>query len=295
MSSPENQRRAGKKRKIDKLRLIGVIAGVTVILAGIVGLAYPAVGRYINRKAQNRAVDDYRQQAAQLTDDGGAKELVRDAIAYNEWIYGRGGVKDLEEAETPRYNEMLGMFATGIMGYLEIPAINVSLPIYHGAEEAVLQKGIAHLPGSSLPIGGKNTHTVLTGHSGIPASRLLTDLDRLKEGDIFTVTVLDSTAAYAVDEIKVVKPEDAEFRIEAGTDRCTLVTCVPIGVNTHRLLVRGSRTELAEPIPDPGASPDTLPKENGSFLPYILVIGMVILLGAILAVRIIKRHGGKGG
>lgn len=289
--------RAGKKRKTDKLRLIAIVIGSAVVLAGIVGLLYPAVGGYINRKMQNRAVDEYRQQAAELTENNEADKLLRDAAAYNEWIYGRGSVKDLEESEMTRYAEMLGMFPTGIMGYLEIPAIGVSLPIYHGAEEAVLQKGIGHLPGSSLPVGGENTHMVLTGHSGIPASRLLTDLDRLKEGDLFTVTVLDSTAAYAVDEIKVVKPEDAEFQIETDEDRCTLITCVPIGVNTHRLLVRGSRTELTkpnEPTPGPGSALNAPQQQSGNVLPYILVIGAVVIFGAVLSVRIIKRHGRKG-
>lgn len=279
------------------LRRAAVIIGSVIVLAGLIGLAYPAVGSFINRLAQGRAVRDYRQQAEQLTDGGEDERLLDEARRYNEWIYGRGSLGALDEQETERYNGVLAMSVTGIMGYLEIPSIDVSLPIYHGTEEAVLQVGVGHLAGSSLPIGGENTHAVLTGHSGLPSSRLFTDLDQLREGDTFTVTVLDSTATYMVDDIQVVKPEDAELTIEEGTDRCTLVTCVPIGVNTHRLLVRGSRVETAEPSPGPSLVSDAPREEEESraeeLMPYIIICA-IAALAALAGICIILRHDRKG-
>lgn len=238
------QKKNGQKRT-NKLQRVTMTVGILVILAGVAGLLYPIVGNYINHRQQGQLVDDYHREVEQLDRDDSTEELLNEAEEYNRWIYNRGAIEGLDEEQIRRYNGCLDMLDSGMMGSLEIPSIGVSLPIYHGTGEAVLQDGIGHLPGSSLPVGGENTHAVLVGHSGIPSSRLLTDLDQLENGDVFTVTVLGRTVAYAVDDIQVVKPEDADFQIEEGTDRCTLVTCVPLGVNTHRLLVRGSRTELS--------------------------------------------------
>ncbi len=298
------ERRAGRHRRgrIRGLRLAAVIIGAAIILAGVIGLAYPSVGGYINRLVQGRAVRSYRRQVEQLVESGESEIMLDQARQYNQWVYNRGGgIEDLDEQELEQYNDVLFMSVTGIMGYLEIPSIDVSLPIYHGTEEAVLQVGVGHLAGSSLPIGGENTHAVLTGHSGLPSSRLFTDLDQLQMDDTFSITVLDHTSAYVVDDIQVVKPEEAELAIEAGTDRCTLVTCVPIGANTHRLLVTGSRTELAQPSPSPGPGPSPVPsapqEEDESraeeLIPYIIICA-IVALAAILGICIIVRHDRKG-
>ena len=178
------------------------------------------------------------------------------------------------------------------MGYLEIPAIDVSLPIYHGTGEAVLQVGVGHLAGSSLPVGGENTHAVLTGHSGLPSARLFTDLDQLREGDTFTVTVLGRTAAYAVDDIQVVEPEDAELTFLEGEDLCTLVTCVPLGVNTHRLLVRGSRIETPEPGPSPEPAPEKPAEESGAVRrPPTVLLCAAVAAAVLLCTGIVLLHG----
>lgn len=284
--SEEHQRAESEQKRSNKLQRAVLIVGIIVLLAGVAGLLYPTVGEFVNRLIQGRLVDDYRREVAPLAENDNTDELLKEAEEYNRWIYGRGDMVSLDEEQIQQYNRILSISDSGIMGYLEIPSIDVSLPIYHGTEEAVLQAGIGHLPGTSLPVGGENTHAVLAGHSGIPSSRLLTDLDQLEEGDLFTVTVLDRTMAYAVDDIQVVKPEDASFVIEEGTDRCTLVTCVPLGVNTHRLLVRGSRTELPEQdVPTEG--------ERRNFMPYILIIGAVVTGIVILTLYMRIRHGRK--
>ena len=150
----------------------------------------------------------------------------------------------LSEEESAKYESTLDITGTGIMGYIQIPAINVNLPIYHSVEESVLQIAVGHIPGSSLPIGGERTHAVLSGHRGLPSAKLFSDLDRIVEGDIFTVTVLDQTVTYLVDQIRIVLPEETDdMAIEEGKDYCTLVTCTPYGINTHRMLVRGHRID----------------------------------------------------
>ena len=297
MSSPAERRAGGRRRsRTGGLRRAAVIIGAAIVLAGVIGLAYPSIGSYINRLAQGRAVREYRRQSEHLAESGESEILLDQARQYNRWVFSRGGgIKDLDEQEMERYNDVLAMSVTGIMGYLEIPSIDVSLPIYHGTEEAVLQVGVGHLAGSSLPVGGENTHAVLTGHSGLPSSRLFTDLDQLQTGDTFTITVLDHTAAYVVDDIQVVTPEEAELVIEDGTDRCTLVTCVPIGVNTHRLLVRGSRTEPAQPSPSPVPSAPREEEQSRAeqLMPYIMICA-VTALAAIIGICIIVRHDRKG-
>jgi sortase A len=149
-----------------------------------------------------------------------------------------------EPTQVIGYNDTLDITGTGIMGYIDIEKIGVELPIYHGVDQGVLQIGVGHLEGSSLPVGGENTHCILTGHRGLPSAKLFTDLDEMKIGDKFTVTVLDRVLTYEVDQIKVVLPEDtSELTIREGKDYCTLVTCTPYGINTHRLLIRGVRVE----------------------------------------------------
>lgn len=165
------------------------------------------------------------------------------ARAYNEAL--PDGVDfELTEEELAEYNSLLNIGGTGIMGYVQITAIGVNLPIYHSVDEAVLQIAVGHIPGSSLPVGGEGAHAVLSGHRGLPSAKLFSDLDQMVEGDTFTVNVMDQTITYMVDQIRIVLPEETDdLAIESGRDYCTLVTCTPYGINTHRMLVRGRRIE----------------------------------------------------
>ena len=151
---------------------------------------------------------------------------------------------NISEAEYAEYASILDITGTGIMGYIQIASIGVNLPVYHGVDEGILQIAVGHIPGSSFPIGGERTHAVMSGHRGLPSAKLFSDLDKLGEGDVFTVTVLDRTFTYMVDQIRIVLPEETdELAIQPGEDFCTLVTCTPYGINTHRMLVRGRRIE----------------------------------------------------
>ena len=206
-----------------------------MLLAGEGLLLYPMISNLIidwraqqEIKAYNAAVS-----ASLEAGDGVAEQMMADARRYNEALTGGGD-------EPVSYDDLLAL--TQSMGYVEIPKIDVYLPIYHGLEETTLQKGIGHMPESSLPVGGESTHAVLSGHTGLPAAKLFTDLDRMEEGDAFYIHVMDETLAYEVDQIKVVLPEETDdIRIQEGQDLVTLLTCTPYGVNSHRLLVRGHR------------------------------------------------------
>ena len=214
-----------------------------VFLAGLSLLLYPTVSDYWNSFHASRAVAAYAQEVADLN---GAEydALLEAARDYNVRVPERSNTFALTEAEQAEYQSLLNMDGTGIMGYIEIPNIKLSLPIYHGTEESVLQIAVGHLDWSALPVGGEGTHCVLSGHRGLPSAKLFTNLDQLREGDTFTLRVLDEVLCYEVDQIRVVEPQDtAALLPEPGQDLCTLVTCTPYGVNTHRLLVRGHRIE----------------------------------------------------
>lgn len=219
--------------------LIVLAAALLLIAAGVT--AYPMIANYINDKYQSTIRTEYAQEVEAM-DDGEIREAKEAAIAYNESLLPIRYDRQALQAAAESYDELLNLHGSGLMGYVEIPKIDVNLPIYHGTSEEVLQKGIGHLVGSSLPIGGEGFHSVLTGHSGLAGKRLFSDLDQLVPGDAFFLHVLGDTLAYEVTEINRVLPHETELLTAlAGEDLCTLVTCTPYGVNTHRLLVRGSR------------------------------------------------------
>lgn len=214
---------------------------MTVFLIGLSLLLYPVVSDFINSRSQSRAIAAYQQQLSQLSPQD-YTSLHEAADAYNAQLAAGPSSFTLTDAQKKAYDALLDPNGTGVMGYIEIDSIGVSLPIYHGVDDSVLAVGAGHLPGSSLPVGGESTHCVLSGHRGLPSSRLFTDLDRLQNGDIFLLHVLDETLAYQVDQILIVDPQDVSaLGITAGEDYCTLVTCTPYGINTQRLLVRGRR------------------------------------------------------
>ena len=215
---------------------------VIIFLAGLSLLLYPAVSNWWNSLHQTYAVASYVQQVADYSEEKN-KKFLEAAEEYNEKLFQNGSMPhDLSEEERKEYNSLLNITGDGMMGYVTIPKIQVDLPIYHGTDEAVLEVGVGHIPGTSLPVGGQNTHTVISGHRGLPSARLFTDIDQLQEGDTFSLNILDQTLTYEVDQIRTVLPDELQdLSIEEGQDYCTLVTCTPYGVNTHRLLVRGHR------------------------------------------------------
>ena len=209
------------------------------LAAGVIILCYPTVSSAINRRSGSYAIGQWRQDLVGLEDSALEEQRLR-AQRYNQELQ--------EKGEAEGYEECLNL-GNGMMGYIRIPKIDVELPIYHGVEEDTLARGVGHLPGTGLPIGGVGNHAVLTGHTGLPSARLFTDLTELQEGDLFYIHTLDQVLCYEVDQIKVVLPtEEEELMPRAGEDYCTLVTCTPYGINSHRLLVRGSRVSGAAQV-----------------------------------------------
>ncbi len=228
-----------KKNKVGILLVLMLFIGVCIML-------YPAISQYWNLKTQSRIVEDYQNTINSLSENEYEK-FFSDAEAYNEELFNLNDpfydYKSLKD-----YEKLLDVSGVGIMGYITIEKISVELPIYHGTSSDVLNIACGHLESTSLPIGGQNTHCVLSAHRGLPHAKLFTELDRMELGDTFTITVLNKTVTYQVDDISIVNPDEIQsLTIEKGQDRCTLLTCTPYGINTHRLLVRGTRVENAKP------------------------------------------------
>ena len=216
---------------------------VLILLTGVSLLLYPTVSDYWNSFHQSQAIASYVEAVAEI-DNTDYEKMWQEAVAYNEKLKENSGRWTPTDEELEEYERLLNVSDTGIMGYIEIPKIKVSLPIYHGTDEAILQIAIGHIPGSSLPVGGKGTHCVVSGHRGLPSAKLFTDLDQLEEGDLFMMRILDETLTYEVDQVRIVEPEElSDLEIDEDKDLCTLVTCTPYGINSHRLLVRGHRVE----------------------------------------------------
>ena len=225
------------KRKSNLLLILILIVGLSLLL-------YPPVSNWWNSYRQSKVVSDYAENVAHL-DNEEYQRILNDARAYNEAVaaYG-GGVSALSPEKRADYLRQLDVDGSGIMGYIDIQKIRCTLPIYHGTDDSILQIAIGHIEGSSLPVGGESTHCVLSGHRGLPSARLFTDIDQLVEGDTFLIRTLDEVLTYEVDQIRIVLPREVgDLCIEPGEDLCTLVTCTPYGINTHRLLVRGHRID----------------------------------------------------
>lgn len=233
------------------------------LLAGIALLLYPVVGTYLNERSFNDAVSHYEEAVRTLPDDE-RERMLAEARAYNDSLRGDPVrdpfVPNSGYAVPGNYDDVLDVDGAGLMGTVSIPSIGLALPVYHGTSDDVLAHGAGHIPQTSLPVGGAGTHAVLTGHTGLPTARLFTDLERLKEGDVFVIEVLGERRAYAVDDVRVVEPDDvSSIRVDGEREYVTLLTCTPYGVNSHRLLVRGAPCELpddevlapAAPVPWP--------------------------------------------
>ena len=251
---------------------LGTILMFLVLLIGIGLMAYPTVSNWWNSFHQSRAINSYAARVEEM-DPELIEQMLIEAHAYNARL-AAGDEARYDEASHTRYMSLLGPAGDGVMGYIEIDKIGVKLPVAHTVEESVLQRSVGHLEGSSLPVGGEGTHAVLSGHRGLPSARLFTDLANLTEGDTFVLTVLEQTLTYEVDQIRVVLPEEVDdLAVAPGEDYCTLVTCTPYGINTHRLLVRGSRVENARIAP--GVVADAVKIDPVVVAPFI---GIPILL-----------------
>ncbi|MCC8182749.1 MAG: class C sortase [Clostridiales bacterium] len=240
------KRTGGTRTKRSRDRWITIIL-VAVLLVGLCILLYPTVSNWWNERTASRAISNYDEAVSALSDED-YSAYFEAAEAYNRALQEVGSAAALVDPDLVEgYEELLDVTGTGIMGYITIEKIGVQLPIYHGTSNSVLTTGAGHLEGSSLPVGGEGTHCVISAHRGLPSTTLFTNLDQLEEGDTFTITVLERVFTYEVDQITIVLPTETEnLYIEDGEDYCTLMTCTPYGVNSHRLLVRGHRVDNAD-------------------------------------------------
>ena len=233
-------------KKSKKNNRITTVLLVVILLAGLGLLLYPTVANYWNSRHQSKAISSYAATVDNLSTQEKDNAWMA-AQEYNSRIMDRSNIFVLTDEDRAEYEKNLDVSGTGVMGYVEIPAIEVVLPIYHGTSESVLQVAVGHLDWTSLPVGGSGSHCVISGHRGLPSAKLFTHLDQLTEGDVFFIRVLDEVLTYEVDQVLIVLPQIvSDLVIEDGKDYCTLVTCTPYGINTHRLLVRGHRIENAQ-------------------------------------------------
>lgn len=267
-----------KKRKFN---MISTIVLLILFLVGLSVMLYPTVSDWWNSKVQTQAVVEYQQAVAKL-DDSEKKAVFAKAHAYNSYLNTLSSpFEEYEQLEQEGffYDNILNVSGTGIMGYITIPQIQVQLPIYHGTSAEVLNVAVGHLQGSSLPVGGKNTHAVISAHRGLPSARLFTDLDELVEGDIFTITILDEVYTYEVDKIRIVLPNEIDkLAIVPGEDRVTLMTCTPYGINTHRLLVQAKRIDT-QYVSNAVAAPDAVRVDPMLVVPVLcvpLLVGLIV-------------------
>ena len=251
---------------------------LVVFLLGLSLLLYPSFSNYWNSFTSSKAIGSYADQVAGMDEDR-YQRIWESAYSYNQALTTRTNQYILTEEMNGEYQELLNVGGTGIMGYIEIASLGVSLPIYHGTSDAVLQIAVGHLDWTSLPVGGESTHCVLSGHRGLPSAKLFTNLDKLVVGDTFILRVLDEILTYEVDQILIVEPHVTEnLHIEEGKDYCTLVTCTPYGINSHRLLVRGHRVENAAEARIVRVTADAIQIEPVIVAPILAAPMLLILL-----------------
>lgn len=263
---------------------LSTIVLTIILIIGVSLLLYPTVSDYWNEFHQSKAIASY-VEVVETMDEEKIQSILDEAIAYNERLRSKANRWNLSEEDIAEYNNTLNVSGTGIMGYIDIPSITVQLPIYHSTDEEVLQIGVGHIEGSSLPVGGEGTHAVVSGHRGLRSAKLFTDIDQLSEGDIFKFYVLGETLTYQIDQIRIVLPDELnDLKIEPGKDYVTLVTCTPYGINSHRLLVRGHRIENTD-------AEKTVVTEATQIKPlYVSVIlSFILLILYVIVVKLIDR------
>ena len=259
---------------------ISTILLIIVFAAGISLLLYPTISDWWNSFHQTQVITTYSNEVDNLNEETYAA-LLESAEEYNEWLFTSGHGLGLDDDELEEYEAQLSFGTTSVIAYIEIPKIDVYLPIYHGTSDSVLSSGIGHLEGSSLPVGGMSTHCVLSGHRGLVSSKLFTDIDELEIGDTFIIHVLGETLTYEVDQILIVLPtETSALQIEEGEDLVTLLTCTPYGINTHRLLVRGHRVENESEITvtADATQVDTTSVASGLAAAVLVVLFIIVMI-----------------
>ena len=265
---------------------------ILILFAGLSLLLYPSISNYWNSFHSTQAISNYTEEVANL-DHQEYDDLWDAARKYNEELSRHGTAYRLTDEQTQQYETLLNVSGLGIMGSIEIPEIDVNLPIYHGTDESVLQVAVGHLEWSSLPIGGDGTHCVLSGHRGLPSAKLFTNLDQLEKGDTFLLRILDEVLTYEVDQIFIVEPQEtAALQIEHGKDYCTLITCTPYGINTHRLLVRGHRIDTLQEASAVRIIADAIQIEPLLVTPIVALPILLVLLMILLRPRKPRNYGG---
>lgn len=275
-----------KRKKTTILLLLGMCIGLALLL-------YPTLSDWWNQFHQSRVINDYAESVSSMSATEYEK-IWQDAVEYNGTVSLRPNRYVLDAESKKEYEAALNPQNNGVMGYVEIPSISVSLPVYHGTDSAVLQVAVGHLEWTSLPTGGEGTHCVLSGHRGLPSATLFTNLDQVKEGELFHLRVLNETLTYQVDQIKVVEPKDTQdLVIEEGKDYCTLFTCTPYGINSHRLLLRGVRVETPEEAVKLFVTSDASRIDPLIILPIVAVV-LLVLFSIVLAVFDRKKREKRG-
>ncbi len=275
------------KSKLKK-NLPNIILAVFFIV-GLCVFLYPSVSDFVNKWAQDREVSQYESIVSELSDDV-YRDLISEAQEYNSTLVGHNIVENQENLNEEEYNNLLSVDGSNIIGYLKIQKIDVRLPIYHSTDQSILQLGIGHMEGTSLPVPGETVHTVLSGHTGLPSSKLLTDLVDLEVGDTFDIVVLNQIYTYEVDQILVVEPDETDaLELVDGQQYATIVTCTPYGVNTHRLLVRG---KLIENVINTDVTSEAVVIDSTIIIPIIAIPLMIILF--IIMINIRNKKKGKG-
>lgn len=273
-------------------KVLPVLAVVLIFVLGLGIMLYPTIANYVNARSQTVAIDHYEEAAR--ANAAYYEGLLEQAQAFNREIFENGGLVNLTDEQKAAYETLLNLNGDGVMGYIEIPRLELKLSIGHGTEEDVLQRMVGHIEGSSLPVGGESTHAVLSAHRGLPTAKLFSDLDLMQVGDRFTIHTLNQTLTYQVDQITVILPEEIEaLAIEPGGDYVTLMTCTPYAVNTHRLLVRGVRVEEAAPTPEPAQSGKEPPDARRLLQNVVLPALAAVLFGTMLVLLMKVIHGGK--
>ena len=285
-----------------KRKISGILFGLMFLL-GFAILIYPTVSNQWNTYRQNQLISSYEELIGKMAEEDFTKEWEKanafnDTIIHNN-IFGDVFGENGDDIKNTEYWQILNVGNDGVMGYVSIPKINVKLSIYHGTADDVLQTGLGHLNGTKLPIGGESTHSVLAAHRGLPSARLFTDIDQLERGDMFYIHVLDETLAYQVDQIlDMVDKDDNEtlqkaLQIEEGQDHVTLFTCTPYGVNSHRLLVRGTRVPYNGEEEIESTAAESMLKSIQNYYMIYLILGLSVTLLVILLMRFLIKPGKK--
>lgn len=271
-----------KKKKKSKL-----VTGILVVLMmfGTVLISYPVFSNWWNERHATKAIASYVEEVEKI-DTTTREEMIKKAVAYNATLKSLHFM--LTDEEYKEYESILDVSGTGIMGYIQIPTIKVNLPIYHGTDESILSIATGHIAGSAFPVGGKGTHAVISGHRGLPSAKLFSDLDLLKEGDIFIISVIDRTLTYEIDQIHIVLPDEiSDLAIDSQKDYVTLVTCTPYGVNSHRMLIRGHRIDNLEDVSELVVTGEAS-KVNPTVVMLVAIVPLIML--ALIISRFIPRR-----